>query len=81
MRFIEQVKKLEELVLEKKEVPLRDLVSLLQLSPNYVREVKRQVLKQGKVVEKWLERSDLERYLIEKAHCEELLKAGEAVCD
>jgi hypothetical protein len=80
MKFIDRVKQLEEIVLEKKEVPDRDLVSLLQVGPNYVLQLKKQVLRGGKVVEEWLDRdgpNGVEKHLIERSHYQELVRKGD----
>ena len=44
MKFIDRVSELKRLVREKKEVPLDDLASILQVSPNYARDLKKEAL-------------------------------------
>ena len=51
MKFIDRVTELNSLVKERKEVPLDDLASILQVSPNYARDLKKEALRGGQVVE------------------------------
>ena len=51
MKFIDRVTELKRLVREKKEIPLDDLASILQVSPNYARDLKKEALRGGQVVE------------------------------
>src|SRR5487761_1275481 len=51
MKFIDRVTELKRLVREKKEIPLDDLASILQVSPNYSRDLKKEALRGGQVVE------------------------------
>lgn len=51
MKFIDRVTELKRLVKEKKEVPLDDLSSILRVSPNYARDLKKEALRGGQVVE------------------------------
>ena len=80
MRFIDRVRELEELVLKKKEIRERDLVGLLQVSPNYILQLKKEVLRNGKVVEEWLDRdgtNGVEKHLVEKSHYQKLVRKGD----
>ena len=75
---MDRVKALEELVFEIQELCERDLVSLLQVSPNYVLQLKKQVLQNGKVVEAWLDRNGpngVEKFLLAKTHYEKLVQS------
>lgn len=51
MKFVDRVKELKRLVKERKEIPLEDLVSILYVSPNYARDLKKAALAGGDVVE------------------------------
>src|SRR5487761_487758 len=51
MKFIDRVTELKRLVREKKEIAVDDLASILQVSPNYARDLKKEALRDGQVVE------------------------------
>ena|SRR5487761_224969 len=51
MRFHDRVEQLKKLVKEKNEVPVSELTSLLGVSPNYARELRKEALKSGELVE------------------------------
>jgi len=65
-KFADRVEALKRLVKEKKEILVDDLISILQVSPNYAREVKKQVLLGGEIVE------DQVRYLKEDGNFDHL---------
>ena len=51
MKFIDRVTELKRLIKERKEIAVDDLASILEVSPNYARDLKKEALRGGQVVE------------------------------
>jgi hypothetical protein len=78
MRFVDRVKALEDLVLKEKEILVSELPSILQVSPNYVIQIEKEVVKRGRVLEEWINNKGpygAEKCLVEKKHFEKILES------